>query len=159
VKIANDLAVAIHYTLTDDDGDVLDSSAGSAPLIYLHGHANIIPGLERALAGCSVGDKKQVIVQPGDGYGERDDSLVQDIPREMFGGVESIEVGMEFQVEGQHGHQFVEVTAVKDEVITIDGNHALAGKVLNFEVEVVDVRQATEEELHHGHIHGDGCSH
>ncbi|BCD98599.1 peptidylprolyl isomerase [Marinagarivorans cellulosilyticus] len=159
MKIANDLAVAIHYTLTDESGETIDSSAGAEPLTYLQGHANIIPGLERELEGCAVGDKKVVTVQPADGYGEHDENLVQAVPREMFSGVDSIEVGMEFQVQGPQGEQFVEVTEVSEETITVDGNHVLAGKVLNFDVEVVDVREATQEELEHGHIHGEGCSH
>lgn len=159
MKIANDLAVAIHYTLTDESGETIDSSAGAEPLTYLQGHANIIPGLERELEGCVVGDKKVVVVQPADGYGEHDENLVQAVPREMFSGVDSIEVGMEFQVQGPQGEQFVEVTEVSEETITVDGNHVLAGKVLKFDVEVVEVRAATEEELEHGHIHGEGCSH
>lgn len=159
MKIANDLAVAIHYTLTDESGETIDSSADSEPLTYLQGHSNIIPGLENELEGCVVGDKKVVVVQPVDGYGEHDESLVQAVPREMFSGVENIEVGMEFQVEGPQGEQFVEVTEVSDETITVDGNHVLAGKVLTFDVEVVEVRAATEDELEHGHVHGEGCSH
>lgn len=159
MKIANDVAVAIHYTLTDDKGEVLDSSAGTDPLVYLQGHDNIIPGLEGALVGCVVGDKKQVTVQPAEGYGEHDATLVQEVPREMFTGIDTIEIGMEFQVEGPQGPHFVEVIALSDDTITIDGNHGLAGKVLHFDVEVVDVRAATEEELAHGHIHGDGCHH
>ena len=159
MKIANDLAVAIHYTLTDESGETIDSSAGADPLKYIQGHSNIIPGLESELEGCVVGDKKVVVVQPADGYGEHDENLVQAVPREMFSGVESIEVGMEFQVEGPQGEQFVEVTEVAEDTITVDGNHVLAGKVLTFDVEVVEVRAATEDELEHGHVHGEGCSH
>lgn len=159
MKIANDLAVAIHYTLTDENGETLDSSIGNEPLVYLQGHANIIPGLEKALEGCAVGDKKQVTVSPEEGYGEFDENLVQAVPREMFSGIDEIEVGMEFQVQGPAGAHFVEVTEVAEDTITINGNHALAGKVLNFDVEVMEVRAATADELSHGHIHGEGCSH
>lgn len=159
MKIANDLAVAIHYTLTDEHGETIDSSIGSEPLVYLQGHANIIPGLEKALLGCSVGDKKQVVVQPADGYGEYDEELIQAVPREMFEGIDEIEVGMEFQVQGPAGAHFVEVTEVQEDSITVNGNHALAGKVLNFDVEVIEVRPATDDELSHGHIHGEGCHH
>lgn len=159
MKIANDLAIAIHYTLTDDAGETLDSSIGAEPLTYLQGHANIIPGLESQLDGLVVGDKKQVKVAPADGYGEFDESLIQDVPREMFTGVDTIEVGMAFEVNGPDGHHLVEVTQVSDETITINGNHALAGKALNFDVEVVEVREPTAEELEHGHIHGDDCNH
>lgn len=159
LKIANDLAVAIHYTLTDEQGETIDSSEGAAPLAYLQGRANIIPGLERELEGCVVGDKKKVVVQPAEGYGEHNADLVQAVPREMFAGIDTIEVGMEFQVQGPDGEHFVEVVEVADDTITVDGNHALAGKVLTFDIEVVDVREATEDELAHGHIHGEGCSH
>ncbi|HEY7773812.1 MAG TPA: peptidylprolyl isomerase [Marinagarivorans sp.] len=159
MKIANDLAVAIHYTLTDEQGETIDSSAGAAPLVYLQGHSNIIPGLERELEGCVTGDKKKVVVQPADGYGEHSTELVQAVPREMFAGIDTIEVGMEFQVQGPNGEHFVEVVEVADDAITVDGNHALAGKVLTFDIEVVDVREATKDELAHGHVHSEDCSH
>ncbi|WP_053980757.1 FKBP-type peptidyl-prolyl cis-trans isomerase [Marinagarivorans algicola] len=159
MKIANDLAVGIHYTLTDDKGETLDSSIGAEPLTYLQGHSNIIPGLESELTGLVVGDKKSVQVQPAEGYGEFDESLVQDVPREMFTGVDSIEVGMAFEVDGPDGHHLVEVTKVAPDTITIDGNHVLAGKVLNFDVEVVEVRTATVDEIESGHIHSEACNH
>lgn len=159
MKIAKDHAVSIHYTLTNDNGEVMDSSQGQEPLIYLQGHANLVPGLENELEGLGIGDKKQVTVQPADGYGEFDEDLVQEVPRDMFAGIDSIEVGMEFQVQGPEGAHFVEVTEVTEDMITVNGNHALAGKVLNFDVEIVSIREATADELSHGHIHDDSCSH
>jgi len=154
LKIENNCVVSIHYTLTDEDGAVIDSSADREPLIYLAGAGNIIPGLESELEGCVVGDKKQVTVQPADGYGEYEAELVQTLPHEAFGGIDNIEVGMEFQAQSESGgEQYVVVKDVSDDGITIDGNHELAGKVLNFDVAVEDVRVATAEEIDHGHVH------
>lgn len=154
MKVANDCVVSIHYTLTDDEGNVIDSSRNSDPLNYLHGAGNIIPGLERELAGCEIGTQKQVKVQPSDGYGEIDVDLIQTLPREAFSGVEQIEVGMEFHARGPEGQvQVVVVKDVDDDGVTIDANHALAGKVLNFDVTVEAVRAATPEEIDHGHVH------
>lgn len=146
--------VSIHYTLTDDEGTVIDSSEGSQPLKYLSGAGNIIPGLESALLGLGVGDKKDVTVQPEDGYGEIDADLIQTLPKEAFGGVEEIQVGMEFQAQGPDGHmQYIVVKDIAEEGITIDANHALAGRVLHFSVSVEAVREASEEEIAHGHVH------
>ncbi|WP_018275751.1 peptidylprolyl isomerase [Teredinibacter turnerae] len=154
MKIQDNCVVSIHYTLTDEEGAVIDSSSGGEPLNYLAGAGNIIPGLEKELAGCVVGDSKQVTVQPAEGYGEYQPELVQTLPAEMFTGIEKVEVGMEFQAQGPSGEvQFVVVKDVADEGITIDGNHELAGKVLNFDVTVESVREATAEELDHGHVH------
>lgn len=154
MKIQDNCVVSIHYTLTDDQGEVIDTSAEREPLNYLAGAGNIIPGLERELAGCSAGDKKQVVVQPADGYGEYSEDLVQTLPRESFSGIDKIEPGMEFQAQTPSGHvQYVVVKDVSDDGITIDGNHALAGKVLNFDVSVEAVREATAEEIDHGHVH------
>jgi len=160
MKIANNLAVSIHYTLKNDAGDVVDASEGAEPLVYLHGHQNIVPGLENALAGCEVGEAKKVSVSPAEGYGEKNDELIQTVPRAMFTGVDKIELGMEFQVQNSEGQaHFVEVVDVTGEEVVIDGNHGLAGQNLHFEVEVLEVREATKDELEHGHVHGAGCSH
>jgi len=154
LKISNNAVVAMHYTLTDNDGNVIDSSSGREPLKYLHGAGNIIPGLEKELAGCEKGDSKKVVVEPAEGYGEVDPNLVQKLPHEMFQGVENIEVGMEFQAQSPTGQtQFVVVKDVSDDGVTIDANHALAGKVLNFDVTIEEVREASQEELDHGHVH------
>ncbi|MDP6198991.1 MAG: peptidylprolyl isomerase [Porticoccaceae bacterium] len=155
MTIKDNSAVSFHYTLTDDDGQQLDSSVGNAPLAYLHGAGNIIPGLENALKGKSVGDNMTVAVSAAEGYGEVQSELIQQVPRDAFQGVDSIEVGMQFEAQtGQGGSVPVTVTAISEDTITVDGNHPLAGKNLNFEVSIEDVRDATPEELELGHIHG-----
>ncbi len=159
MKIAENSVASFHYTLTDSTGKVLDSSEGQEPLSYLHGAGNIIPGLEQALEGKAVGDKLNVAVNAAQAYGLRDDSLVQELPTTMFSGIEQIEVGMEFHAETEHGLQVVTVTHVEGDQVTIDGNHPLAGVDLNFDVEITEVRAATEEELNHGHAHGAGGHH
>lgn len=160
MQITQNSVVSIHYTLTNDNGDVIDSSAGSEPLVYLHGAGNIIPGLENPLVGKKAGDVLQVRVAPADGYGEVVIELVQQVPMEMFQGSDTIEPGMTFQAQDQSGYlQRVTVTAVNDNSVTIDANHPLAGQHLNFDVTVVDVRAASQEELDHGHVHGAGGHH
>lgn len=157
MTITQNSAVSFHYTLTDDQGQQIDSSAGQEPLAYLHGAGNIIPGLEKALEGKSVGDQMVVEVSAEEGYGPVQEELIQEVPRSSFQGVESIEVGMQFEAQtGQGGAVPVTVTLVTDETVTVDGNHPLAGKDLNFDVTIADVREATAEELEHGHIHGPG---
>jgi FKBP-type peptidyl-prolyl cis-trans isomerase SlyD len=147
-------AVSIHYTLTNEQGETLDSSEGQDPLRYLHGASNIIPGLENALVGKTTGDKVSVSVQPEDGYGEINPEMIQIVPREAFEGIDDIQAGMQFQASGPDGQtQVVTIKAVGEEGVTVDGNHPLAGQVLNFEVSIEDVRDATEEEIAHGHIH------
>jgi FKBP-type peptidyl-prolyl cis-trans isomerase SlyD len=159
MKIAEDKVVSIHYTLTDSAGTVLDSSSGSEPLLYLHGAGNIIPGLENALEGKESGDKLSVTVEPSEGYGERDERLVQAVPRSAFKGVEQLAPGMQFQAQGPQGTRLVVVTQVATDVVTVDANHPLAGQTLHFEVEIAEVRDATREELEHGHVHGPGGHH
>ena len=157
MSIKDNSAVSFHYSLTDDEGQQLDSSAGKEPLAYLHGAGNIIPGLENALTGKAVGDSMTVAVSAAEGYGEVQQELIQDVPRTSFQGVEQIEVGMQFEAQtGQGGTVPVTVTAVTDETVTVDGNHPLAGKKLNFDVSIEAVRDATAEELEHGHVHGPG---
>ena len=151
--------VVIDYTLTDDDGDVVDSSAGGEPLAYIQGIGQIIPGLENALEGKSSGDEVTVTVTPAEGYGDYNEGLIQVVPREMFQGVDDIEPGMQFHAQTSEGIQAITVTKVDGEDITIDGNHPLAGKNLNFAVTIKDVREATAEELDHGHVHGPGGHH
>ncbi|CAA0124532.1 FKBP-type peptidyl-prolyl cis-trans isomerase SlyD [BD1-7 clade bacterium] len=154
LPIANDHVVSIHYTLTNVDGEVLDSSEGSDPLQYLHGAGNIIPGLENALVGKQVGEKVDVTVKPEDAYGESMEEMIQEVPREMFQGVDEIEVGMMFQTQSPDGQaQMVTVAAVNDETVTIDANHPLAGQTITFAVEIAEVRESSEEERSHGHVH------
>jgi FKBP-type peptidyl-prolyl cis-trans isomerase SlyD len=159
MAIARDSVVTMHYTLKDDAGATLDSSAGSDPIAYLHGHGNIVPGLERQLEGKSAGDKLNVQLAPADGYGEYHKELVQQVPLRAMKGVSKVTVGMRLQAQTPEGPRVVTVTHVASDMVTIDGNHPLAGKSLNFEVEITDVRQATEEELSHGHVHGAGGHH
>ena len=154
MQITADMVVSIDYTLTDDQGTVIDSSEGRGPLAYLHGKNNIIPGLENALEGKSKGDSLQVKVSPEEGYGERSDELSQEIPKQMFEGNDEIQVGMQFQTMTDSGPQVVTVTKVEEETVTVDGNHPLAGENLNFDVTIVDIREASAEELDHGHVHG-----
>ncbi|HAZ79379.1 MAG TPA: peptidylprolyl isomerase [Porticoccaceae bacterium] len=157
MSIKHNSAVSFHYTLTDDNGQQLDSSDGREPLAYLHGAGNIIPGLENALEGKSTGDKMMVAVTAAEGYGEVQPALIQEVPRGSFEGVENIEVGMQFEAQTGNGDSVpVTVTAVTDESITVDGNHPLAGKNLNFDVSIEEVRDASQEELDHGHVHGPG---
>lgn len=155
MSISNNSVVSFHYTLTDSDGKQLDQSNDErGPLVYLHGAGNIIPGLEKQLEGKSVGDKLTAQVPAAEAYGERSDNLIQELPANMFTGVEKVEVGMEFQAQTEQGTQIVRVAAVEGDTVTIDANHPLAGVDLNFDVEVTDVRDATEEEISHGHVHG-----
>lgn len=152
--IGDNLVVSMHYKLTDEEGNILDSSEGAEPMAYLHGSKNIIPGLEKALTGKVTGDKCQVKVEPAEAYGEIIPDLVQVVEKKAFQGVENIEVGMGFEAKGENGHvQRIIVKAVEGDQITIDANHPLAGLVLNFDIEIADVREATKEEIDHGHVH------
>lgn len=155
MQIAENKVATIHYTLTDNDGQTLDSSSGGDPLAYLHGAGNIIPGLEKALEGKVEGDTVSVTVEPGEGYGERNEDLVQSVPRAAFEGVDNVEAGMQFEAQSPDGNVVrVTVTEVGDDQVTVDANHPLAGQTLNFDVEVAEVREASEEEKGHGHVHG-----
>ena len=156
MQITKNKVVAIDYKLTNDEGEVLDTSEGQEPLAYLHGVGGIIPGLERELEGKQVGDQLQVAVKPADGYGDRNAELEQKVPRDDFEGADDLEVGMQFQVESEAGPTVVTVIEIDDEVITIDGNHPMAGINLNFDVTIREVREATSDELSHGHVHGMG---
>lgn len=159
MTIKSDSVVSIHYTLKDDEGQVIDRSAAGDPLTYLHGHGQLIPGLERQLEGRTAGDKLNVTVTAGDGYGEYDESLVQQVPRRALKGIANVKVGMQLRAQADHGARTVTVTRVAGDMVTLDGNHPLAGKNLNFDVEVAAVRDATAEELAHGHAHGKGGHH
>ena len=148
MQIAPKTVASIDYTLTDEDGRVLDTSEGRKPLTYLHGAGQLIPGLESALEGQSAGDSVAVTVEPAEAYGERDEQLVHDVPRTAFQGIDKIEAGMRFQATDQEGRgRTFTVTAVGDEKVTVDANHPLAGKPLNFKVNVVEVREATDQEV------------
>ncbi len=158
ILIGNNCVVSIHYKLTDDAGTVLDASLGGEPLTYLHGADNLIPGLENELTGKVVGAAFKVSVPPDEAYGIYEEDLVQVVPRDMFKGVDEIKPGMQFETQGPNGVELIIVTNVTDSEVTVDGNHPLAGKTLHFDVTVESVRDATQEELNHGHAH-DGHSH
>lgn len=159
MQVAERTVVSILYTLTNDKGEVLDASKNGEPLVYLHGHGNIITGLESALLGKAVGDKFDVRIEPANAYGERNDKLIQQVPKRAFQGVKDIQVGMRFQAQGPNGPTSVTITRVAGDMVTVDGNHALAGEHLNFAVEIIGVREASSEELQHGHVHGAGGHH
>ena len=151
--------VILNNTLTDNDGNVIDQSTDSS-FAYLHGANNIIPGLENALHGKKAGDEMNVSVSPQEGYGERDDTKTQSVPKEMFPEDAEIEPGMQFHAQGPNGEAIVvNVTSVEDDAVTVDGNHPLAGVHLNFAVEIIEVRDASQEEIEHGHVHGPGGHH
>ena len=159
MSISRDQVVSIHYTLTDDAGEVIDRSSAGEPFAYLHGHGNLIPGLESELTGRKAGERLVVKVSPADGYGEYDEKLVQQVPRRTLKGVAQVKPGMRLQTHGAEGPRMLTVTHVAGDLVTLDGNHPLAGKTLNFEVEIAAVRAATAEELAHGHVHGAGGHH
>lgn len=147
------------YALRDDDGSLLDQSQPEQPLAYLHGHKNIIPGLESALEGKAAGDSVEVRIEPKEAYGEVNPALEQVVPKDRFQGIDDIQVGMQFQASTEQGPISVRVVNIEEEQVTVDGNHPLAGKPLNFNVTVKEVREGTEEEIAHGHVHqgGDCC--
>jgi FKBP-type peptidyl-prolyl cis-trans isomerase SlyD len=159
MSIQKDSVVTLHYTLKDDAGAVIDSSDGAAPLAYLHGHGNLVAGLERELTGKVAGDKLNVKITPADGYGEYVAAMVQRVPRRQLKGIPKIYVGLKLHAQTQEGPREVTVTQVLGDTVTIDSNHPLAGKNLNFAIDIVAVREATAEELEHGHVHGEHGHH
>lgn len=159
MEIAKNRVVSFHYTLRDEQGNVLDASGARGPMTYLHGKSNIIPGLEQALAGKSAGDTIEVAVPPEQGYGPRSDALVQILPRSRFAEAGELAPGMQLRASGPQGARVVTIVRVERDFITVDANHPLAGRTLHFSVEVADVRKATHEEIAHGHVHGPGGHH
>jgi FKBP-type peptidyl-prolyl cis-trans isomerase SlyD len=158
--IAPGTVVAIDYTLKDDDGNVVDASDGGDPLFYLHGHQNIVEGLEEALEGHKVGDSLKVVVSPEKGYGTRDLQMVFDVPRDQLPGDVEPEVGMELEMSDEDGMSIpVRISKVSDDSVEVDANHELADQTLHFSVTVREVRKATATELEHGHVHGPGDHH
>ena len=154
MQIESNSVVTLHYTLKDNDGNIIDQSDDGS-FLYMHGAMNIIPGLENALAGKSAGDEISVKVSPEEGYCVKDDARIQEVPKDMFDSADEIQVGVQFHAQGPDGSAVVvTVIEVKDDAVVIDANHALAGVDLNFEVKIVDVREASEEEIEHGHVHG-----
>ena len=154
--IAKDKVVTFDYRLTDDKGTLIDSSDEGGPLAYLHGHGNLIPGLESHLEGMAAGDEFKVHVEPDQGYGQRDESLVAEVPKEQFAEAGEVEAGMAFGAMTDDGPVTVVVTKVEGDVVYVDANHPLAGTALNFEGTIREVREPSDEEIAHGHVHGPG---
>lgn len=154
MKISKGKVVSMHYALRDATGQILDSSEGQDPLDYLHGYGNIIAGLEKALEDKAVGEKLNAVIPPEEAYGIREESLVKTVPLANFHDPHAVEVGAQFQAETSRGPRLATVTEVDGQDVTIDLNHPLADQTLNFDIDVVAVRDATEEELSHGHVHG-----
>lgn len=161
MRIAQNRVVQMHYKLTDEEGNTIDTSEGQEPLAYIQGIGNVIPGLEDALEGKAKGEKLQVTIAPEDGYGPRVDEMVQTVAKEGFISDEGEELvaGMQVQIETNNGPSIAMVTKIEGEDVILDLNHPLAGVTLNFDIEVVDVRASTEEEIEHGHVHGPGGHH
>ena len=156
MQITKNAVAAIEYTLKNDDGEVLDTSVGRPPLAYVHGIGSLVPGLESELEGKTAGDKLEVRVAPEDGYGPRHEAMVQTVPRDRLPPEPEPQAGMQFQAQTEQGPLVLTVVGVEADQVTLDGNHPLAGVALNFEVNVIEVREATPEELEHGHVHGAG---
>jgi len=150
MQIAKHKVASIHYTLTNNEGEILDTSKGREALHYIHGIGNLIPGMEEGLEGKVKGDKFDIKVSPEKGYGMKEAEMIQKVPRSAFG-AQPVEVGMQFQTDNG---QTVTVTHIGLNEVTVDGNHPLADVHLNFDVEIMEVREATAEEIEHGHVHG-----
>lgn len=162
MQIAQHSVVTMTYTLTDDQGAIIDQADAAQPFVYLHGADNIIPGLEKHLTGKQASDSLTVTVPPAEAYGEYDERMTQQVPRAMFQGIpdEQIVAGAEFHAQTAAGNQVIRIAAADDNSVTIDANHPLAGVTLTFAINIMDVRVATEEEIAHGHVHAHGgCGH
>lgn len=156
LKVEDNKVVTFEYTLKNDNGEILDSSSKNAPLEYLHGAGNIVPGLEAEMEGKKVGDKFKASVEPEDAYGLRFEELVQKIDKDKLSHLPNLEVGMQLQAYDEDGMQILTVVDISDTEVTLDGNHPLAGEKLHFDVEIVDIREATEDEIEFG-LNGGGC--
>ncbi|UUO24578.1 peptidylprolyl isomerase [Colwellia sp. M166] len=160
MKITDDKVVVLHYAVSDNEDTLIDSSYDHSPLSVIQGSHYLIPGLEEALVEHQAGDKFEVEVSAENAYGQREDGFVQTVPKDMFGGIEDLAVGSQLRATTDEGEQTVIVIDVTEDDITVDGNHPLAGIDLKFDVEILAVRDATEEELAHGHVHAEGgCGH
>ena len=154
MQISKNSVATLNYTLKNDQGDTLDESLDGS-FLYMHGAGGIIPGLEEQLEGKSKADTFTAHIEPADGYGDRDDSMIQVVPRDMFEAEQPIEAGLQFHAESPEGNTLtVTVTKIEGDNVTVDGNHPLAGIALNFDVSIADVREASSEEIEHGHVHG-----
>ncbi len=159
MKISKNNIVEINYTLKDNESNILDSSEGQEPLAYIHGIGNLIPGLENALEGKEKGDKIQTKIKPEDAYGVRDENLLETVSLKQFENQDDVKEGIQFQIETNDGVKMATITNISGDDVSIDMNHPLADIELNFDVEVISIREASEEELSHGHVHGAGGHH
>ena len=160
LTVQDNHVITLNYQLKNQEQQVIDSSDRDGPIVYLHGAKDILPGIEQAVLGLEVGGTAQVSIPPEEAYGEFDKTKIQQVPRSAFGGVDKIEVGMHVQEDTPQGPVLVTVTEVTDELVTVDANHPLAGQTLHFDLEVTGVREASDEEISHGHVHGpDGHHH
>ena len=158
MKIAQNKVATLSYTLKNDNGEILDKADENTPFLYMHGAGGIIKGLEKALEDKVVDDSFNVIIAPEDAYGERDEKLTEAVPRDMFKGIsdENLVAGAQFHAQTAHGTQVITIASVDGDTVNIDANHPLAGETLHFDVAVLDIRDATEEEIAHGHPHAPG---
>ena len=157
MTIAENSVVTMHYKLKNISGEIIDSSSEQEPLVYMHGSGNIIVGLEEQLVGKKAGDTISTQVSPEKGYGVPVEALIQKVPTAAFGDeISNIEVGMRFQADTEQGPVPVVVTSIENDIVTVDGNHPLAGQELFFDISIVEVRDASSEEIDHGHVHGPG---
>ena len=160
MTVKKDKVVEMHYTLKNDAGEVIDSSKDQDPMPFLHGHGNIIPGLEKALEGMKVGESCDVSIEPKEAYGEYRDDIIREIPMDALQGIDDLQVGMQLQSQDENGNPFiVSVKEIKDNSVVVDGNHPLAGETLHFSVSIENVRNASPEEIDHGHVHTGSHSH
>lgn len=158
MKIEQNKVALINFTLRNSDSEVLDSTDSGEPLGYIHGIGNLVPGLEEELENKSAGDKFSVTVPPEKGFGLYYENQIQKLPLANFG-ENTVEIGMQFHADTPDGEQVITVTKIENDVVTVDGNHELAGETLTFDGEVVEVRDASDEEISHGHVHGEGGHH
>ncbi|MFK7809443.1 MAG: peptidylprolyl isomerase [Saprospiraceae bacterium] len=156
MNIQNNCVVGIDYTLTDSDGAVVDTTLDREPLLYLHGAANLLPGMEKALEGKTEGDKFKLTLTPEEAFGVRDEALMHRVPTAELQHIENLQEGSQIQAQSESGNQIYTVILIENEEVTLDGNHPLAGVTLNFDVDVKSVRAATDEEVEHKHAHGAG---
>ena len=155
MSLTKNQVASVAYTLKNGDDEIIDQATKDSPMTFLHGVGGMIPGFEKALEGKNVGDSFNIVIEAADAYGERNDALTQDVPREMFGDVpdEQLVAGAQFQAQTDAGVEVITIVSVDGDTVKIDANHPLAGMTLHFDVELLDIRDATEEEIAHGHVH------
>lgn len=159
MNIQDNTVVQLHYDLLDENGELIESSREGEPMAYLHGASNIVPGLEKALAGKAVGDALEVTISPEDGYGERQEDMVQRLPAKYLKHAGKLKPGMQVPLQTEEGPRWVTVIKVGLKSVDVDANHPFAGKTLTFKVDIIDIREASDEEKSHGHAHGPGGHH